>query len=276
MRGKERGATSPKHFQGITPARAGKSAGRDCAIHRYQDHPRACGEKQPGRPVDPAHGGSPPRVRGKVPKPFHQLLRQGITPARAGKRKRNANAWHNARDHPRACGEKISSQRAMITSQGSPPRVRGKVVVKATGGHSEGITPARAGKSLEFGNFLAVIQDHPRACGEKLCGQNLNRTTLGSPPRVRGKDRHRRADADTSGITPARAGKREAVPSSAVFGKDHPRACGEKHRIITAWFADPGSPPRVRGKGSASAPSAPLPGITPARAGKSRRVPVQL
>ena len=74
---------------------------------------------------------------------------------------------------------------------------------------------------------------------------------------------------NVNGITPARAGKRDQQNRQQSAGRDHPRACGEKDEFGVVKPRLRGSPPRVRGKGSASAPSAPLPGITPARAGKS-------
>ena len=35
-----------------------------------------------------------------------------------------------------------------------------------------------------------------------------------------------------AGITPAHAGKRLQVLYDSVDGEDHPRACGEKHRLL--------------------------------------------
>ena len=51
--------------------------------------------------------------------------------------------------------------------------------------------------------------------------------------------------------------------------KDHPRVCGEKcgHPCLSQWMQ--GSPPRMRGKGSANVLNLPQAGITPAYAGKS-------
>ena len=111
---------------------------------------------------------------------------------------------------------------------GSPPRVRGKVDVDRQIGVIGGITPARAGKRLNVCLIPTDAQDHPRACGEKLCALIRRKERLGSPPRVRGKvcevslwTAHRR-------ITPARAGKRGQA--SIIVNSDgvHPRACGEK------------------------------------------------
>ena len=70
------------------------------------DHPRACGEKHP----EPVQGwgawGSPPRMRGKVYDKDGNLLNIGITPAHAGKSKRQLENLPDLWDHPRVCGEK--------------------------------------------------------------------------------------------------------------------------------------------------------------------------
>ena len=112
---------------GITPARAGKSAGADGRYQYGEDHPRACGEKRARTAITVCLKGSPPRVRGKGPPCDNQAASAGITPARAGKSWCvNAGAgffW----DHPRACGEKHCQVQPLCQFQGSPPRVRGKV-----------------------------------------------------------------------------------------------------------------------------------------------------
>ena len=72
-------------------------------------------------------------------------------------------------DHPRACGEKLTGRDNLRIGQGSPPRVRGKEKDEIVTTMFKGITPARAGKSIQ--NFFATKTqwDHPRACGEKIC-----------------------------------------------------------------------------------------------------------
>ncbi len=79
------GAAGPA---GITPARAGNSGGLDSDVAQQMDHPRACGEQRQLRCYAGPGGGSPPRVRGTavLPNPFAPL--SGITPARAGNRRR--------------------------------------------------------------------------------------------------------------------------------------------------------------------------------------------
>ena len=69
-----------------------------------------------------------------------------ITPACAGKSFDHRIRVHNARDHPRVCGEKKLEMSDVTVAQGSPPRVRGKVTCWHSWLKDGGITPACAGK----------------------------------------------------------------------------------------------------------------------------------
>ena len=53
-------------------------------------------------------------------------------------------------------------------------------------------------------------------------------TTIGSPPRMRGKVHRRRRQHAAPGITPAYAGKRPRNRNRGLSFEDHPRVCGEK------------------------------------------------
>ena len=229
VRGKGADGQGGGQAVGITPARAGKSQRNRRSAASLRDHPRACGEKRTFAKHCRAAVGSPPRVRGKVTPADAAARGSGITPARAGKRGHSrASAWE-ARDHPRACGEK---PRCATTETGR-----------------EWITPARAGKSHSGSGTSPTYPDHPRACGEKsatacyrisdtgspprvrgkaaflLCQTFL----IGSPPRVRGKAARCSPRSRRSRITPARAGKSASIMLQLGIPEDHPRACGEKH-----------------------------------------------
>ena len=94
----------------------------------------------------------------------------------------------------------------------------------------------------------------------------------GSPPRVRGKGHQSRKARIMRGITPARAGKRTRATAWPSPTRDHPRVRGEKTHSCWARSAWAGSPPRARGKALAAHEPVPAPGITPACAGKRRRM----
>ena len=85
VRGKAGRLQTLRRWRGITPACAGKSA--TCPAFRTLrgDHPRVCGEKACGRASPRGVKGSPPRVRGKVATWVKARMREGITPACAGK-----------------------------------------------------------------------------------------------------------------------------------------------------------------------------------------------
>ena len=98
-----------------------------------------------------------------------------------------------------------------------------------------------------------------------------HRRSRGSPPRMRGKVICGHHLAHNPGITPAYAGKSSAHNAASVIRKDHPRVCGEKSTTSEDAGSLPGSPPRMRGKGSRMTRATSMVGITPACAGKSAR-----
>ena len=71
------------------------------------------------------------------------------------------------KDHPRVCGEKDYITGLIVAGVGSPPRMRGKERICRNGVVHFGITPAYAGKSLNWMHPTLQRKDHPRLCGEK-------------------------------------------------------------------------------------------------------------
>ena len=193
----------------------------------------------------------------------------GITPACAGKRTSFDADMANSGDHPRVCGEKKKMQPRKDKRMGSPPRVRGKAQESFLILCHHGITPACAGKRTVTTKEAFQKQDHPRVCGEKkLCPCRRSRR-IGSPPRVRGKVLRSMFLQASSGITPACAGKSNALDVGERVNEDHPRVCGEKGSSGTFPGFGWGSPPRVRGKVITYQLTPERSGITPACAGKS-------
>ena len=192
---------------GITPAYAGKSRSAFAKACACWDHPRVCGEKEPLW-VNKFHDrGSPPRMRGKEPLHFLEISRYRITPAYAGKSTTVCLHCRKTGDHPRVCGEKCVIFNEYVHDEGSPPRMRGKVLPENLMEAQNRITPAYAGKSFVFGVKVGKVGDHPRVCGEKTqqpCGE---RRAGGSPPRMRGKEAAQEVQQELDGITPAYAGK---------------------------------------------------------------------
>ena len=132
---------------------------------------------------------------------------QGITPAHAGKRTCKYVTITYSKDHPRACGEKSTERPTGRPKRGSPPRMRGKAKPFREQFKYAGITPAHAGKRMVLLMRWSIVQDHPRACGEKGLSSKLPYVTPGSPPRMRGKVENTGEYPILLGITPAHAGK---------------------------------------------------------------------
>ena len=207
-------------------------------------------------------------MRGKDAFQRKQLHEVGITPACAGKSLCNLYISVVPKDHPRVCGEKRYRLGCGHNGFGSPPRVRGKDPDAERGCERGGITPACAGKRSARSAACLAGKDHPRVCGEKWCSCWSVGCCPGSPPRVRGKACGNVCDRNRHGITPACAGKRFVHGPVGVLTGDHPRVCGEKLMQMQLPGLQPGSPPRVRGKGRYHRAQYSLPGITPACAGK--------
>ena len=153
-------------------------------------------------------------------------------------------------DHPRLCGEKVSTTANATQQAGSPPPMRGKAFDANGDVTAAGITPAYAGKSWTCKCPVPESRDHPRLCGEKvrlICWRKIG---AGSPPPMRGK-------ADGAMIQRAKY-------------RDHPRLCGEKESRLTELKKYPGSPPPMRGKVVSAFTTLVTVRITPAYAGKSR------
>ena len=158
------------------------------SIFDIGDHPCVCGEKRTLFFILLTILGSPLRVRGKERKIEAQRMREGITPACAGKSKMDTFRISGAWDHPRMCREKLIPLVRLISLPG--------------------ITPACAGKSMIHCDFQQISRDHPRMCGEKPATFPATRPSEGSPPHVRGKVRKSPRQQIEIGITPACAGKK--------------------------------------------------------------------
>ena len=131
--------------------------------------------------------GSPPQVRGKLPKTGAKTRRYRITPAGAGKTRPWYRCSRPCKDHPRRCGENTNSVTIKMRILGSPPQVRGKPALSVP--------------------CTQRTKDHPRRCGENAEARAKDTEQMGSPPQVRGKPLHNTAWQYQARITPAGAGK---------------------------------------------------------------------
>ncbi len=92
--------------------------------------------------------GSPPRMRERPDIAFMQYKFDGITPAYAGKTRRNSICYVLTRDHPRVCGKDITNWIDIYSREGSPPRMRERLERIKMDIQTVGITPAYAGKTF--------------------------------------------------------------------------------------------------------------------------------
>ena len=130
-------------------------------------------------------------MRGKVADFVNGTPGTGITPAYAGK--------------------SYDGKIVVDNPPGSPPPMRGKGQSSGGGGRRFGITPAYAGKRVRQRSCIPQPKDHPRLCGEKDSENWANDPQMGSPPPMRGKAYMGNDIRETSGITPAYAGKSRSM-----------------------------------------------------------------
>ena len=173
----------------------------------------------------------------------------GITPARAGKTNGRRIFRIRNGDHPRSCGKDYPGMLPSSKLSGSPPLVRERRRVKICIGRRNGITPARAGKTKTASSPAVSSWDHPRSCGKDV-------VFIFFPCWL-------------PGITPARAGK--TCWEKGMIGRtgDHPRSCGKDAMLSSNKKPSSGSPPLVRERLFEIRVRNIVPGITPARAGKT-------
>ena len=178
------------------------------------------------------------------------------------------------------CGKDRFVDSVYDSAEGSPPRVRERLVTASRQSRARRITPACAGKTLLGSFFMCTIRDHPRVCGKDLVQRGKLSEHVGSPPRVRERLYLETETLYTSRITPACAGKTFSGNLEDESDRDHPRVCGKDPFVTHVKGFTAGSPPRVRERLGDNITTEPHRGITPACAGKTAKtdypvVPVQ-
>ena len=127
------------------------------------------------------------------------------------------------------------------------------------------------GKPAVRAETYTLDADHPRGCGENRHRTRKGLRSIGSPPRMRGKPKHRPEVDACFRITPADAGKTHLPCGRHHLYPDHPRGCGENCRCLLRALSKAGSPPQVRGKLRYNLANVIQIRITPAGAGKTLR-----
>ncbi len=208
-------------------------------------------------------------MRGKPSRSPVVLSCRRIIPAHAGQT--SGSTWNQSAlpDHPRACGANTIIVAIVGCGGGSSPRMRGKQHHRLREATQRRIIPAHAGQTLYPAENRAQRADHPRACGANAPPTSGSRASVGSSPRMRGKQFQGVAGEFAGRIIPAHAGQTCAARSTTPNSADHPRACGanQYERFIVAVTV--GSSPRMRGKPGLLEPRRQRPRIIPAHAGQT-------
>ena len=157
MRGAPTLTLSNGWLPGIIPACAGSTSCGSGLPLGSRDHPRMCGEHRVRLICRVLRTGSSPHVRGAPAAVVVCHLVRGIIPACAGSTNRRGWCAWPKRDHPRMCGEHLSTKNRASVS-GDHPRMCGEhnpVVNTATG--SAGSSPHVRGAL-----FLCLVKTWPR------------------------------------------------------------------------------------------------------------------
>ena len=133
---------------GIIPAYAGNTSWACRTLDWNRDHPRVCGEHHDSFPVRDISLGSSPRMRGTQDTKWFAYQETGIIPAYAGNTAGDRLALVDAGDHPRVCGEHVTSGVDWTGEPGSSPRMRGTQSTGLSHTSTSGIIPAYAGNTM--------------------------------------------------------------------------------------------------------------------------------
>ena len=166
MRGRRHRSEQQQSAVRLTPAYAGKTARSAASRPPRWAHPRVCGEDLRGYGGVSVPLGSPPRMRGRRARGVVYCCLGGLTPAYAGKTGRSSRASWTARAHPRVCGEDVGDLLVAGVVAGSPPRMRGRLLLRLRPVRHPRLTPAYAGKTQKGARPMTALTAHPRVCGE--------------------------------------------------------------------------------------------------------------
>ena len=130
------------------------------------------------------------------------------------------------------------------------------------------------GKVRELSRGFAIKRITPAYAGKRFADNRYIYIKIGSPPPMRGKAQNGSKRRRVYRITPAYAGKRRTTFQNFYLTWDHPRLCGEKCTKCKLVICTTGSPPPMRGKVPQFYFSQIVYRITPAYAGKRKKVQI--
>ena len=208
-------------------------------------------------------------MRGRLNDGQSQNVRQGNTPAYAGKTAILSAIRTTRKKHPRVCGEDAQTQAPQIAIRETPPRMRGRPEQYRGRNRKIRNTPAYAGKTRRFLNVRCKKEKHPRVCGEDSPSSSCTPLALETPPRMRGRHSALCMSLTTGRNTPAYAGKTLLPLAERLAVGKHPRVCGEDFRGRVYAMGGKETPPRMRGRPGSRVVHGMRSRNTPAYAGKT-------
>ena len=104
-------------------------------------------------------------------------------------------------------GENVALPSSRLSSQGSSPHARGKLILSAANEIVTGLIPACAGKTGHCPGGCGEHGAHPRMRGENDVARAIGEHPEGSSPHARGKLKIVSYGNAVSGLIPACAGK---------------------------------------------------------------------
>ncbi len=230
-------------------------------------HPRVRGDDSSRQSRHGPLFGSPPRARGRRLAHGAAVAGARFTPACAGTTRSRAGCWSATTVHPRVRGDDLSSSSISAISVGSPPRARGRPRRHGRPGRVLRFTPACAGTTPASLRLRLRPAVHPRVRGDDSNQKRGVASSLGSPPRARGRRLERAGRAALVRFTPACAGTTPQAPAWRCGSSVHPRVRGDDTMPTTRPSSSSGSPPRARGRPCRRASSRSARRFTPACAG---------
>ena len=166
MRGTRLGRISRWRTAGLIPTYAGNTMLKTPPERIFRAHPHVCGEHLPMPVTLLTTSGSSPRMRG-TPHPRHGVAGAvGLIPTYAGNTPGENPESKTMQAHPHVCGEHLSALIALISCQGSSPRMRGTLALTLTEHVWVGLIPTYAGNTKHPEHYQFGARAHPHVCGE--------------------------------------------------------------------------------------------------------------
>ncbi len=228
LRGSAGSAKGAAGIQRVIPAPAGIGR-RTCPRAWTQaGYPRACGDRLARGRFRARTSGLSPRLRGSVRLGARAGISARVIPAPAGIGPSRAPCRRLPPGYPRACGDRTILWRAEARPPGLSPRLRGSAGQGLLAARAGRVIPAPAGIGAVVRFGRGARAGYPRACGDRPKTVDLECTSAGLSPRLRGSGEDVWHFDRPCRVIPAPAGIGEISIVSVPADAGYPRACGDR------------------------------------------------